>query len=273
MIDLHTHSTASDGRDAPDELVEKAVEQGLTALSLTDHDSVNGLAEAAQAAHTAFLTFIPGIEITTDFEDNELHLLGYFIDYQDPEIIQVCIDIHQARRQRAKEILDRLAKEGFPLSWEEVNKDSDGFVGRSHIVDALVDKGLVSPVGRDHFFDVYLSKAGRAYVPHYYISPDKAIRLIWKSGGVPVLAHPGRMNGDWDLKKLVDMGIAGIEAWYPTHTRQETAFYLEQAQCYGLVPTGGSDYHGRGKQVLGMPEVPDETIELLREAAVKGGGK
>lgn len=272
MIDLHLHSTASDGQDAPQAVIQKALQAGITFLSLTDHDTVSGLAEAQEAALHTDLTFIPGIEITTDYKDTELHLLGYYIDYHDRRILQACEEIHQGRRRRGREILGKLAQQGFSLSWEEVSETSDGFVGRSHILDKLVDKGLVAPWNRDVFFDTYLSKTGSAYVPHYYISPGKAVELVWNSGGVPVLAHPGRMRGEWRLRDLVEMGIAGIEAWYPAHSSEQVRFYLQLAEKFNLIPTGGSDYHGRGERSIGMPGAPEETVQRLRERANRGGG-
>ena len=267
MIDLHVHSTASDGKDTPDQLIYKAKERGLTAISLTDHDSIQGLTLAESAAQSVSLLFIPGIEITTDYLSMELHILGYYVNYRNPQLVQFCQNIQAGRQERAQEILSRLSKYGYNLSWEEVVDSPNDFVGRSHILDKLVDKGLVTPRNQDAFFDLYLSKAGRAYVPHYYVTPAMVIGLIRESGGVPVLAHPGRMRGHWDLAVLVAMGIAGLEVWYPLHTEKEVIFYLEQARQFRLIPTGGTDYHGRGQQLLGWPGVPEKTIERLQEAA------
>ncbi len=272
MIDLHVHSTASDGLDTPELVVAKAVQAGITVLSLTDHDTVAGLAAAARAAATFPLTFIPGIEITTDYLETEVHLLGYFIDYTHPGLIQGCADIHYHRRERAKEILAQLRGFGYELEWTDFPEaaDPDGFIGRSHIMDKLIEKGLVAPHNRDLFFDAYLSKTGKAYVPHYYITPRRGIELIIEAGGVAVLAHPGRMIGDWDLRELVKYGLGGIEVWYPAHSAAEVSRYFELGRKYGLIPTGGTDYHGRGAQVLGMEGIPEQTILSLREAC-KGG--
>lgn len=273
MIDLHVHSTASDGLDPPELLVAKAAQAGITVLSLTDHDTVAGVAAAAQAAAAYPVTFIPGIEITTDYLDTEVHLLGYFIDHTHPGLIQGCADIHNQRRERAKEILAKLRSFGYELDCTDFPEAADphSFIGRSHIMDKLVEKGLVAPHNRDLFFDAFLAKTGKAYIPHYYITPRRGIELIVEAGGVAVLAHPGRMIGDWDLQELVNYGIGGIEVWYPSHSAAEVARYLELGRKYGLVLTGGTDYHGRGTQVLGMPGIPEQTAALLKEAASKGG--
>lgn len=256
--DLHTHSTYSDGSLTPEQLVQKAVKSGLDGIALTDHDTVAGLEEAMAAAEKHHYTLLPGIELTTDFGDSEAHILGYNLDYTNPKLLQKLDIILKSRTERARLIIKRLNKAKIPLSWEEVKAEtSSGFVGRTHIFRALQTSGQIRSAGREEF-NYYLGKNGIAYVPHQEIGTYEAIELIIESGGIPVLAHPGRMADEQVIAKLVKNGLQGIEAYYPTHTTEQTERYLQLAAQYQLIVTGGSDYHGVFSQTrLGDAQVKE----------------
>lgn len=257
--DLHTHSTYSDGSLKPQELILKAVKSGLDGIALTDHDTVSGIGEAALEAEKHQFTFIPGIELTTDFGDSEVHILGFNLNYESPKLLQKLNLILESRNERASLIIKKLNKASIPLSWEKVKAETTSrFVGRAHIYRALQASGLISmSYGRDAF-GYYLGKNGIAYVPHREIGTFEAIGLITETGGIPVLAHPGRMADDQLIAKLARNGLQGIEAYYPTHTTELTERYLKLAAKYELLITGGSDYHGAFSQTrLGDAQVKE----------------
>lgn len=242
--DLHTHSTYSDGALRPRELIRKAIESGLQGIALTDHDTVSGLDEASEEAEKHRFTFIPGIELTTDYGDVEVHLLGYKLDYKNEALRRKLKAVLESRAERARLMVSRLNKAGIPLLWENVKAETNSdFIGRGHIYRALKTLGVTSAYGRDAF-NYFLGKTGIAYVPHREIGTFEALDLILKTDGVPVLAHPGRMADEGLIRKLVDHGLQGIEVYYPTHTPQLIQRYLQLAEDYQLIVTGGSDYHG-----------------------------
>ncbi|MCL6592257.1 MAG: PHP domain-containing protein [Firmicutes bacterium] len=244
--DLHLHSTCSDGSLTPQELVRKAKGRGLSGISLTDHDTIAGLAEAALEAARIQIDFVPGIELSTDYGALEIHILGYYLDPQHPALLAKLKTIIESRTARARLMVEKLNEQGIPLTWEQVLAETTGqFVGRNHIYQALVNAGLAKPVaGFARPYDYYLGNNSPAYVPHQEIDTMEAIALIRGAGGVPVLAHPGRMGDDSMIPRLVDSGLQGLEVYYPTHGPEMEAKYRRLAWKYGLVPTGGSDYHG-----------------------------
>lgn len=254
--DLHTHSTYSDGALQPRELIRKAVESGLKGIALTDHDTVSGLDEAFEEAEKHRFTFIPGIELTTDYGDVEVHLLGYNLDYRNEALLRKLKAVLESRAERARLIVSRLNKAGIPLLWENVKAETNNdFIGRSHIYRALETLGVTAGYGREAF-NYFLGKNGVAYVPHREIGTFEALDLILKTDGIPVLAHPGRMTDERLIRKLVDHGLQGIEVYYPTHTPQLIKRYLQLAADYQLIVTGGSDYHGAlGDTNLGDAQV------------------
>ncbi len=257
--DLHTHSTYSDGSLKPQELIQKAVKSGLDGIALTDHDTVSGIEEAVDESVKYQFTFLPGIELTTDFGDLEVHILGYNLDYHNPVLLRKLDLILESRDERARLIIKKLNKARIPLSWEKVKAETTSrFIGRAHIYRALQVSGLISMSHGREAFGYYLGKSGLAYVPHREIETFEAIALVIETGGVPVLAHPGRMADDQLIAKLVKKGLQGIEAYYPTHTSEQTDRYLKLAAKYGLIVTGGSDYHGAFSQSkLGDGQVKD----------------
>ena len=257
--DLHTHSIYSDGSLRPAELVQKAIERGLSGIALTDHDTVAGVAEAMEVAGDRNYRLIPGVELTTDLGENEVHVLGYNMDLQYPALLKKLTLVMEARDERARAILRKLNKHRIPLSWAKVAAQTTSrFVGRTHIFKAMEAAGLVEPAHRLNAFDYYLGKNGLAYEPHREIGTKEAIRLIRDAGGIPVLAHPGRMGNNQLFSELVQAGLAGLEVYYPTHTPEMIAQFLKAAKRYGLLVTGGSDYHGAfSRAKLGEAQVPE----------------
>lgn len=250
MIDLHTHSTASDGKLAPAELVREAARVGIEVLALTDHDTLSGLAEAAEEASRLGLEFIPGVEISAEFSPGTLHMLGYFVDPADAELEQALSWLRGGRDDRNRLILERLAELGCPLDLAEVAGLAGGeSVGRPHIARAMINHGYVSSF--QEAFDRYLGKGAAAYVDRAKMTPERAIASILKADGIPVLAHPQTLALERDaVEKLVEslasLGLAGLEAYYYSHSEEETAFYISLARKLGLAVTAGSDFHGPG---------------------------
>lgn len=275
-LDLHTHTTSSDGRLSPDNLVALAKERGLGGIAVTDHDTVLGLPEALAAGDKHDLLVIPGIELTADSPRSEVHLLGYWIDHHHPRLCQRMAEVAGARVTRAKEMVRKLHEQGFNVSWETITQIAgpSGFVGRSHIFRAMVEEGLVPVENKNAVFREYLGKNGLAYVSHDYLPWEEAMELILEAGGVPVLAHPGRMEDALELLPvLVEAGLMGLEVYYPTHASAEVSRYRGMAERYHLIPTGGTDFHGdtSGAQApLGSCSAPPGTAAKLLAAAGKG---
>lgn len=264
--DLHTHSIFSDGSLKPAQLVRKARERGLAGIALTDHDCIGGLPEARREAQELGFVLVPGVEMTTDYGAHEVHILGYFFNPEDPSLNRKLDQVLRARNERARHIIAKLNKHRIPLSWEKVAaKTTSRFVGRSHIFRALEEAGYVNPAQRRGIFEFYLGINGIAYVPHQEIDTEEAIGLINRAGGIAVVAHPGRMNADSLIEKLVGFGVRGLEVHYPTHTPDMVRHYLKMARDLGLYVSGGSDYHGAFSQTkLGDGQI--DSIEALLSA-------
>lgn len=272
-VDLHTHTTASDGSLAPRELVREAVRAGVRVLAVTDHDSTDGLPEALdEAAQHPPLELVPGIEINTEIDKAEVHILGYFIDWQAEWFQDILRGFREERRGRIYRMAERLAALGMPIDPEEVFAlVREGSAGRPHVAQVLVQKGYVGSVGEA--FDRYLKHGGSAYVSYQKLPPEEAIALIRRAGGVPVLAHPGFIGQDDLIRKLARAGLGGVECYYAAHTPLQTATYLQLVRELGLVATGGSDYHGprvtpQGR--VGTPHVPYEVYQALLAARAAG---
>jgi predicted metal-dependent phosphoesterase TrpH len=266
-VDLHIHSTASDGRLSPEEVVHKSAEQGLTIIALADHDTVAGIAPALEAAG-AFpgLKVIPGIEMSTDVSQGEVHILGYFIDYTSQEL-RVRLDrMRHSRQERAQRIVAKLGDLGIPIEWQQVQEIAgSGSIGRPHIAQAMLDRGYVASV--KEAFTKYLGRDGPAYVRWEKLTPARAVELIVRTNGLPVLAHPLTVN---DLETMVielkAVGLAGIEAYYNGYTVEQVSQLVSLAHRHHLVVTGGSDYHGLypgTETMIGGNNVPIEAAERL----------
>lgn len=272
-IDLHTHSTASDGIYSPTELLRQAKEVGLRVLALTDHDTTGGVEEAARAAAALDIDFIPGIEINTDTGGGEVHVLGYFVDYRQPAFQRVLNVLRDARVLRGERMVERLNEQGIAISWERVREIAQGSVGRPHVAKALMEAGYVQTIGEA--FDKYIGVHCPAYVPRYRLTPDDAVRLIASTNGLPVIAHPVELPGLDDLRAwlpgLVQAGMAGLETYYGPYTPEQEQALRALADEYHLIPTGGSDFHGPGihPTPLGGRYVPYEAVERLKAEAAR----
>jgi len=266
-VDLHIHSTASDGRFSPAEVVRKSADRGLSIIALADHDTVNGVVPALTAAK-AFpqLKIIPCVEISTDISKGEVHVLGYFIDYTNPELLEALKKLRNSRWERAQGMVAKLRDLGILIEWQRVQEIAgNSSMGRPHIAQAMLEKGYITSL--KEAFTKYISRGGPAYVEREKMTPAEAVELILRSNGLPVLAHPLTIN---DLKPLIvelkAAGLAGIEAYYNGYTDDEINSLVSLADRYDLIPTGGSDFHGLDANIetmIGGADVPMESAERL----------
>jgi predicted metal-dependent phosphoesterase TrpH len=276
-VDLHTHSTASDGIYSPSQLLHMASEVGLRVLALTDHDTTNGIAEAAQTARTLGIDFIPGIEINTDTSGGEVHVLGYFPELERPAFQAVLTTLRDARVRRGQRMVELLNENGIAISWERVREIAQGTVGRPHVAKALMEAGYVQSIGEA--FDKYIGKGCVGYVQRYRLSPVDAAHLIDSANGLPVIAHPLTLPGLTTLRawlpELCTAGMVGLETYYGPYTEGDERELRALAEEYNLIPTGGTDFHGPGihPTPLGGRHVPYEAVERLKAAAAERQGR
>ncbi len=266
-VDLHSHTTASDGTLTPRELVRLAARHGVRVLAVTDHDSTGGVREAMDEARgLPPLEVVPGLEINCDVPGAEIHVLGYCLDWEAEWFQQFLGAQREERRQRVYRIAARLAELGVPIDPDDVFAlVKEGSAGRPHVAQAMVDRGYVKSIREA--FDRYLSLNGPANVPRKRLTPVEAVRIIRRARGVPVLAHPGLANRDELIPELVEAGLSGIEAFYPEHSAGQITAYRELCAKLGLVATGGSDFHGPrvgGVRHPGVQPVPDSAWAELR---------
>lgn len=272
MIDLHVHSTFSDGSRTPSELAAEAVAAGLTALSVTDHDTMGGVPELVEAARGTCVRAIPGVELSVAHEHGPLHMLGYFMEPGD-ELNAALERIRRGREERNLAIVDRLAALGVPVTWDEVLGIAGGdLVGRPHFAMAMVARGHVAT--KDDAFARYLARGRPAYAERFRYSAAEAIGILRRARGAAVLAHPGLLRCEGrHLKEMVAelavAGLAGIEVWHSRHTAVQVRRLKRLATLHGLAATGGSDYHGamspgiRIGRGFGNLEVPDSVVDAL----------
>jgi predicted metal-dependent phosphoesterase TrpH len=265
--DLHTHSTYSDGRLTPTELVERAVSKGLKALALTDHDCVDGIAEAQEAArrYPQFI-FIPGVELSTDVPHGEVHMLGYFLDWQNPHLQGRLAHLRRSRLERGEKMLAKLKHLGIDISWQRVQEIAgDGAVGRPHIALAMLEAGHISSL--DEAFERYLGRNGPAYAEREKITATEAVQLVTGASGLPILAHPRDIqNLEALVVELKASNLIGIEVYYQDYDQQTIDRLLAVARQHDLLPLGGSDFHGIGsahERDLGDIPLPFEPVEQL----------
>jgi predicted metal-dependent phosphoesterase TrpH len=261
-IDLHIHTTASDGTLTPIEVIDHAQQLDLKAIAITDHDTVAGSRAALQAGIPPSLGFLTGVEISTappPFYPGQgsFHILGYSIRLHDPELNQILEKLRQARKNRNPAILSRLNDLGIPITLEEVREEAgEGQLGRPHIAQLMVKKGVVASI--DEAFEHFLGSGKPAYVDKYRIEYSKAIEIILGAGGIPVLAHPGLLDIDDEhqLEKLIvhlkEMGIQGVEVYYSEHDADQTRLFAELAERHHLLKTGGTDFHGATQPEIKM---------------------
>jgi predicted metal-dependent phosphoesterase TrpH len=274
VIDLHLHTTASDGRCTPEELVARAKAVGLTAIAVTDHDTMAALPTASAAAAKAGLLFVPGIEITSVCEGKDAHVLGYFLRPDAPGLTELVADQRRRRIERARQIAAGLERMGAPIDVDALLASAGAQTGkaiaRPQIAQALIQAGHVATVAEA--FDKYLGETCPAYVPHTGVSPMEVVELIVQGGGVASLAHPGHLQKDHVIPKMVDAGMSAIEAYHCSHDEPTTAHYLDLARRFGLCVTGGSDYHGEGvrrAEFFGVVNLPAEEFSAFLHRAGK----
>ena len=270
-VDLHIHSGASDGRLSPEEVVAESVRRGLAVIALTDHDTVSGVAPALAAAR-AFpeLAVIPGVELSTDEPQGEVHILGYFIDYTDGELLARLERMRNSRRERAQAMIAKLEYLGVSIDWSRVQEVAGkGSVGRPHLAQAMLEKGYVASL--KEAFDSYLGRGGPAYVERRKLTPAAAVELVLRVKGLPVLAHPLTVSDPEALViELKAAGLVGIEAYYEAYGAADVRQLESLAQRHHLAVTGGSDYHGLDTEseiMIGGVPVPLSVAEHLMALA------
>jgi predicted metal-dependent phosphoesterase TrpH len=265
FADLHLHTFFSDGTFSPEELVGYGQRLGFAALALTDHDSVEGCPRMVAACEAAGIFFVPGTELTAEHNDTEIHILGYFVDTQNEKFLSDIARFQAVRQNRIREMVARLNELNVPLEVETVfalaNCKSPG---RPHVARALVKAGLVANL--DEAFERFLKKSRPAWVPKAKMSALEAIELIHRAGGLAVVAHPGLNRTDDVIPALVEAGLDGIECFHTKHSTTTSERYLEMADKFHLLITGGSDCHGfsKGKPLIGTVKLPYEHVEKLK---------
>lgn len=275
MIDLHVHSTYSDGTMTPGELVDYALEKGLTAIALTDHDTVFGLAEIDEYAQDKDIEVIPGIEFSTEYEGKDVHIVGLYIEYTQRDFVKYLKNFIDSRTTRNIKMCEKLTEHGCPMTYDDILKAYPGAtITRAHYAAFLLEKGFVK--SREEAFDRYIGDNAPCFLPREKVTPEQAIELILKAGGIPILAHPTLYHmSDYKLDKLVcelkDAGLMGIEAIYSTYTEGETRQIKALAAKYDLLVSGGSDFHGANKPKIdlgtgkGNLKVPDEVLVEIKK--------
>lgn len=262
-VDLHIHSTASDGGLTPEEVVRLAAKNGLSVIAITDHDSVNGISAALAAAESyPSLRVIPGVEINTDIPNGEVHILGYFIDYENDELKRALHALRHSRKIRALKMIAKLKELGVEVDWQRVQKlAGGGSVGRPHIAQVMLAQGYVSSL--QEAFNKYIGRKGPAYAERERLTPEEAVKLLVKASGLPVLAHPADVESlEKIVIRLTDVGLAGLEAYYNGYGRTTIHRLVQLANKYGLITSGGSDFHG-----LASDETPIGGIDVPLECA------
>jgi len=264
-VDLHIHSDRSDGNLSYKQIINYSLKVGLKAISITDHDNITGIEAAEKYSQQHGLEFISGIEISARIKNYDLHLLGYFIDYQNRRLIEYIKYFQNERVKRAKKTIEQLKNFGIKLSFETVQKIAGhGSIGRPHIAEALVKERAV-----DNYYEAfgkYIGDGCPCAVPKYKISPGEAISLINSAGGICVVAHPGSDVSDGLICNLIKVGLEGIETICPRHTQKQIDSFREIVYKHGLLETGGSDCHGKKDNIIiGRLNVPYDFVEKIKE--------
>lgn len=275
QIDLHIHTTASDGQLSPAEVIRRAVGLGLRYIAIADHDTIDGIAPALAAARGyPELTVIPAVELSTDVTHGEVHVLGYFIDYTDRELAASLDRLRHSRRERGRKMVAQLAELGMDIDWQRVQEIAgEGSIGRPHIAQALLEKGYIATL--KEAFNRYIGRDGPAYVEREKLTPVEAVQMLIRAKGLPVLAHPYTAGEpEAIIAELKAAGLVGIEAYYGEYTAEEISRLVALADSCGLIATGGSDYHGENSTVaavMGGTPVPVEAAERLVALARQRG--
>jgi len=264
--DLHMHTVFSDGALTPTELLRKVKEAGLEVVSITDHDSVSGLAEATELGKQIGIEVIPGMELSATLGNSEVHILGYFMDYLNKDLLDSLAEFREQRLRRAERIIGKLNQMNIPLSMDSVMEQVSGdSVGRPHIANALVNGGHAQ--NYHQAFSKYIGDGRPAFEKKLTFSPEETIRLIAAAGGLSFLAHPGKSVTEEVLLRLIKSGLDGIEVIHPSHSPELTRHYRGIVNEYFLLESGGSDFHGGQKgddYSLGQFSIPIGTVEMMR---------
>ena len=266
--DLHVHTFYSDSTFSPEEVVSCAKDKALAAIAICDHDSVDGIEPCKKIAAPLDIEIIPGVEMTVEKSDAEIHILGYFMNYELDWFRKKLKDIQVSRIDRIHKMVKKLKDEGFKMDAEDVFRlAGKGSVGRLHLAQAMLKTGKVKTF--KEIFDKYIGFLKSCYVSNVRFSPREAMGMITKAGGVPVLAHPNVMGKDEYIQELIECGLKGIEVYHTEHSPKVVKHYEELASNYGLLMTGGSDCHGlgKGRVLLGGVRVPYTLVQKLREEA------
>lgn len=269
-IDLHSHTTQSDGMLSPTELVTKAAGDGVTTLAVTDHDTLAGLAEAQAAGEQHGVRIVPGIELSVTHEGTDFHVLGLFVDPAEPALAGLLESRRQDRIARVHQTLEKLAGLGIAITFDDVLKFSgdEGVMGRPHIARAIVEAGHAGST--DEVFARWLKNGGPAHIPYPKLNSEEGIAAIHAAGGVASLAHPVIDDGDSKLESFKEAGIEAVEVWHPSHNPSQVRHFEARAEELGLLRSGGSDFHGTGKKhsmTLGNPGCPPAAFDALEALA------
>ncbi|HXX59108.1 MAG TPA: PHP domain-containing protein [Dehalococcoidales bacterium] len=274
-VDLHLHTTASDGKHTPAELVRLAASRGLEFIAITDHDTIDGVAPAlSEARKFPGLHVVPGVELSTDVPKGEVHLLGYFIDFEDEQFRAKLAEMRNSRVNRARKMVEKLGTMGMHVDWKRVQEIAGaGAMGRPHIAQAMLEKGYIRTT-QDAFRN-YIGHGGPAYVERDKLTPVEAVGLVLAAGGLPVLAHPFT-SGDAEetIKELKTAGLVGVEAHYASYSIEQVNMLVGMAAKYSLIATGGTDYHGidlTTETMVGGVDVPVQAVEELNNIAISRG--
>lgn len=268
-IDLHTHTTASDGLLSAEDLVRLAHDAGVGILAITDHDSTNSVDAGMEVAREVGIEVVPAVELNTDVPGAEVHVLGYCIDHHVAWLQEILARLREGRLHRAARMVEKLTLLGVPVQMERVlTFAGGGAVGRPHVARALVEAGHVSETAEA--FTKYIGRNGPAYAERLKLTPAQAVEIIRRAGGIPVLAHPGWGGDDAIVEGLAREGLEGIEVYYPDHSPAMVDHYLHLARRFNLLVTGGTDFHGGDlatRASLGSQYVPPDVVAKLRERA------
>ena len=273
LVDLHLHTVASDGRLTPTEMVDLIASRGITVAAISDHDTTNGVKEALEAAKAhQNLEIIPAIELSTDIPGDEVHMLGYFLEYEDEEFQSILGKFREGRLDRGRMIVEKLAALGKPVSWDRVQEIAgDGAVGRPHIALAMVEAGYFKEP-KEAFYE-YLGRNGLAYAEREKMTPEEGVEMLARVGGSAVLAHPAYLDDlDTKVAQMKEAGLVGMEVHYTMYSEETVERLLAVAKRHDLIPCGGSDYHAlgnAGEVEPGLPGPPMDSVEQLSQVSRK----
>lgn len=268
--DLHIHTNKSDSTFSPEEVVRYAAKCGLSAIAITDHDSVEAIPLVNEYTSQYGIEVIPGVELSSDANGEEVHILGYYIDFKKEWFLDRLQFLRETRTKRALQMIGKLNELGLKITIQDVlNISGEGAIGRMHIARALLERKYISAIAEA--FQKYIGKGRYAYVKKYRITPREAIDMVDKLGGISVLAHPQIMNIDSIIPIMIKQGLQGIEVYHSDHTHEGEEKYLAMTRSYNLLVTGGSDCHGigKGKVLMGTVKIPYELVEKLKDR-IKG---